>query len=68
MIVMKSVIKNWEDMISMDYRLKFVLGILFCLIGAIILFNSLLHVIFIPGGFISLAIGIMLILDSRKPQ
>ena len=47
--------------------MKLVLGFIFCLIGAIILISSLFFVRFIPGGLISLGIGIMLISESRKP-
>jgi len=51
----------------MRNRLKLVLGVIFCLIGVIILISSLLWNRFIPGGFISLGIGIILITDSKKP-
>ena len=50
----------------MENRLKFGLGVIFCLLGLIILISSLLYVKVIPGGFISLAIGILLISESRK--
>lgn len=50
----------------MNNRLKFGLGVIFCIIGLIILIGSLLYGTFIPGGFISLGIGIILILESRK--
>jgi hypothetical protein len=50
----------------MNNRLKFGLGVIFCIIGAIILISSLLFIRVIPGGFISLAIGIILISESRK--
>ena len=50
----------------MQNNLKFGLGVIFCLIGAIILISSLFFVRYLPGGFISLGIGIMLISESRK--
>lgn len=51
----------------MDSRIKFAIGIIFCLIGVIILISSLFFVkMFIPGGFLSLAIGLILISESRK--
>ena len=53
-------------MVGMENRLKFGLGVIFCILGAIILFSSLFFVRIIPGGFISLAIGIILISESRK--
>ncbi len=52
----------------MDNRLKFGLGILFFILGVIILINDLFYTRFLPGAFISMAIGIMLILDSRRNQ
>jgi hypothetical protein len=48
--------------------LKLGLGILFCLLGATILISSFLYSKVIPGGLISLAIGILLISESRKNQ
>jgi hypothetical protein len=50
----------------MNNRLKFRLGVIFCIIGLIILISSLSYGRFIPGGFISLGIGIILISESRK--
>lgn len=50
----------------MKNRVKIGLGVIFCLIGGIILISSLLYARIIPGGFISLAIGIILISESRK--
>jgi multisubunit Na+/H+ antiporter MnhG subunit len=51
--------------IGMKDRLDFGLGVIFCLIGAIILISSLLGRI-ISGGFILLVIGIFLISESIK--
>jgi hypothetical protein len=51
----------------MDNNLKLMLGVIFCLLGVIILIGSLLLNRFIPGGFIFLGIGIILITDSKKP-
>ena len=50
----------------MNNRLKFGLGVKKSLIGAIILISNLLYSRFIPGGLISLGIGIILISESRK--
>ncbi len=53
-------------MINMRSRLKLGLGIIFCLLGVILLTSSFLFALIIPGGFISLAIGIILISESKK--
>jgi hypothetical protein len=50
----------------MKNNVKLGLGIVFCLLGVIILISSFLYAIVIPGGFISLAVGIILISDSKK--
>ena len=50
----------------MRNRLKLGLGIIFCILGLIILISSFLYAKFIPGGFISLALGILLISESKK--
>ena len=50
----------------MKNNIKLGLGIIFCLLGLIILISSFLYAKFIPGGFISLAIGILLISESKK--
>jgi hypothetical protein len=50
----------------MQNKWKFRFGIISCLIGASILLTSLLIGRFIPGGLVLLAIGIMLISESRK--
>jgi hypothetical protein len=51
---------------NMRKNQKLGLGIIFCLLGVIILISSFLYAKFIPGGFISLAVGILLISDSKK--
>lgn len=50
----------------MQTKWKFRLGIISCLIGAIILVTSLLIGRFLPGGLALLALGLILIFDSRK--
>ena len=50
----------------MRNKLKLRLGIIFCILGVIILISSFLYSIVIPGGLISLAAGILLISDSKK--
>lgn len=45
---------------------KFILGVIFCLIGVVILLTSLLIGRFIHGGFVLLAIEIILISRSRQ--
>ena len=50
----------------MRNRLKLGLGIIFCILGLIILISSFLYAKFIPGGFISLVVGILLISESKK--
>ncbi len=50
----------------MENKWKLILGIIFCLIGVAILSTSLFIGRFIPGGFIALAIGIILISNSRE--
>jgi len=49
----------------MDNNLKLGLGIILCLIGVIILISSFFYMLVIPGGLISIFIGVMLIKDSR---
>ena len=46
--------------------MKLGLGIIFCLLGVIILISSFLYAVVILGGFISLAVGIILISESKK--
>jgi hypothetical protein len=53
-------------MINMRNNVKLGLGIIFCLLGVIILISSFFYSIVIPGGFISLAVGILLISESKK--
>ena len=50
----------------MRNRMKLGLGIVFCLLGTIILISSFLYSIVIPGGLISLALGVILISESKK--
>lgn len=50
----------------MDNRIKLGLGILLCAVGIIILISSFFYMLVIPGGLISLFIGVMLIVDSRN--
>jgi hypothetical protein len=50
----------------MQNKWKLLLGVIFCIIGVIILSTSFLIGKFIPGGFVSLAIGIILISSSRE--
>ncbi|WP_414469955.1 hypothetical protein [Methanobacterium sp. ACI-7] len=50
----------------MQNKWKFVLGVIFCIIGVIILSTSFLIGRFIPGGLILLAIGLMLISRSKE--
>jgi hypothetical protein len=50
----------------MRNKQKLGLGIIFCMLGVIILISSFLYSIVIPGGLISLAVGILLISDSKK--
>lgn len=52
----------------MRYSLKLGLGIIFCLLGVTILISSFIYAKFIPGGLISLAIGILLISGSKEKQ
>lgn len=52
----------------MHKRLKLVVGVLFCLLGLIILTSSIFLNRFIPGGFICLGIGIILLTDSKGPD
>jgi hypothetical protein len=58
-------IMNWWGFI-MRSKQKLGLGIIFCILGVIILISSFLYSIVIPGGLISLAVGIILISDSKK--
>lgn len=50
----------------MRNKQKLGLGIIFCILGVIILISSFLYSIVIPGGIISLVVGILLISDSKK--
>jgi hypothetical protein len=50
----------------MNSRFKLGLGVTLSLLGVIILLSNFLYGKFIPGGFISLAIGILLISESMK--
>ncbi|MGB9936269.1 MAG: hypothetical protein ACPK7O_00975 [Methanobacterium sp.] len=50
----------------MQNKWKFYIGVIFCIMGVVILSTSLFIGRFIPGGFILLAIGIMLISSSRE--
>ena len=50
----------------MQAKWKFGLGILFCIIGVIILLTSLLIGRFLPGGLALLALGLILISESRR--
>lgn len=50
----------------MQSKWKFRFGAIFCLIGAIILLTSLLIGKFIPGGIALVALGFILILESKK--
>lgn len=53
-------------LIIMRNKQKLGLGIIFCILGVIILISSFLYSIVIPGGIISLVVGILLISDSKK--
>ena len=53
-------------LIIMRNKQKLGLGIIFCILGVIILISSFLYSIVIPGGLISLVVGILLIWDSKK--
>jgi hypothetical protein len=55
-----------NPLITMKNKLKLTLGIIFCLLGVIILISTFVYAKLIPGGFISLAVGILLISESRK--
>jgi hypothetical protein len=50
----------------MQNKWKFRFGVISCIIGAGILLTSLLIGKFIPGGLVLLAIGIILISQSRE--
>lgn len=50
----------------MQSKWKFRLGVVFCLTGAAILLTSFLIGRFLPGGFALLAIGLILMSESRK--
>jgi hypothetical protein len=50
----------------MQAKWKFRLGTLSCIIGMIILLTSLLIGRFVPGGLVLLALGFILISESRK--
>ncbi|MGF7117424.1 hypothetical protein [Methanobacterium oryzae] len=50
----------------MQNKWKFRFGFILCIIGIAILLTSLLIGRFIPGGFASLAIGFILISNSRE--
>ena len=50
----------------MQNKWKFRFGLISCLIGVIILVTSLLIGRFLPGGFALLAIGLILIFNSKE--
>ncbi len=50
----------------MENKWKFIAGIICCIIGIAILATSLFIGRFIPGGFVLLAIGIILIMNSKE--
>lgn len=50
----------------MQSKWKFRFGVIFCIIGVVILLTSLLIGRFLPGGLALLALGIILISDSKK--
>ena len=50
----------------MQSKWKVRLGIIFCLIGVVILLTSLFLGKYLPGGLALLALGLILISDSRK--
>jgi hypothetical protein len=59
-------IKLSDKYMIMNDRLKLLFGVIFCLLGVIILTSSLILNKFLPGGFISLGIGIILITESKR--
>jgi len=50
----------------MQNKWKFMLGVIFCIIGAVILLTSILVGRYLPGGLALLALGLILISDSKK--
>ncbi|MGZ7096250.1 MAG: hypothetical protein ACXVHU_07255 [Methanobacterium sp.] len=52
----------------MQNKWKAILGVLSCLAGVIILSTSFLIGRFIPGGLVLLAVGIILISQSREKK
>jgi hypothetical protein len=53
-------------MINMDKRLKSGLGVIFCILGVLIIVSNLFYMIVIPGGLFSILVGAMLIYDSIR--
>lgn len=53
-------------MINMKNWLKSGLGIIFCVLGVLILISNFFYMIVIPGGLFSILLGSMLIYDSIK--
>lgn len=48
--------------------LKFVLGVVLCIIGVLIIISTFFYLRYIPGGFIALALGLLMISESRKSR
>ena len=65
-------VKNLNEMVKlkinvfMENKWKFRLGVIFCLMGMAILLSSVLSGKYLPGGLALLALGLILISDSRK--
>ncbi len=53
-------------MVNMNNNLKLGLGVIFCVLGVLIIVSNFFYMIVIPGGLFSILVGSMLIYDSIK--